>query len=86
MHRPALFNMDRFRKFVCIELTRVGISRKPLTVRRTLGEAAPARQVSMGLEKSDADCRGDVAAGEAEEGRRISGTGLPPMRRRSRPG
>jgi hypothetical protein len=38
MHRPALFNMDRFRKFVCIELTRVGISRKPLTVRRALGE------------------------------------------------
>jgi hypothetical protein len=32
----------------------------------------------MGLEKSDADCRGDVAAGGAEEGRRISGTGLPP--------
>jgi hypothetical protein len=77
MHRPALFNMDRFRKFVCIKLTRVGISRKPLTVRRALGEAAPARQVSMGLEKGDADCRGDVAAGGAEEGRRISGTSLP---------
>jgi hypothetical protein len=44
--------MDRFRKFVCIELTRVGISRKPLTVRRALGEAAPARQVSMGSRRA----------------------------------